>query len=791
MISEKVLLSLEFDKIQRLCAEYAVLESGKRAICEEKPTSNSDEAEFLLKKTQEAYKLLFDYGVAGVDYFDELTDELARAKRNSTLSMGELLRVARMLRSSRIVYNSMTAIDDEGITALRALAESLYCDKYLEDDIFGKILSDDRMSDNASETLAFIRRKIKRLNEQVKERLAYYVRSQGKFLQDSIVTMRGDRYVIPVKSEFRGQVKGFIHDQSASGSTIFVEPTEVLELNNDLRTANLEEQAEIERILSDLTAKVGLIASRLDNNAEILCELDCAFAKATYAYRTKAVKPKIDDNGYINIPKGRHPLIDSAKVVPVSLSLGSGYRYLLITGPNTGGKTVTLKLTGLFCVMAATGYYIQCTDGAYISVFDKIFVDVGDEQSIEQNLSTFSSHMRNLIDITENVDDKSLVLVDEMGAGTDPDEGSALARAILERLVEKKSFGIVTTHYSALKEYAFTGKDVMNASMDFDEDTFAPLYKLNIGLAGSSNAIKIALRLGLSQDIANKANSFLSEKKLSFENVLQEADKTRRAAEKQLEEYEVVTRESKAELDAVLAERAKLEKEREKLFLNAKIESRRIVNESVEEAEEILAEIKAILDKDEIDGGDLIRARTLRNKLEEQKYKLDREAEVVPTDKHIDGEKIKTGDRVYIPSMEADGIIISVNRKKQVCDVNLGDKRVNLSFAALYQPRKKSEKAKKATQQVTVKIDRSNFTAPEMQINVIGLNVDEALDKVIGFLDRAVLNNLPEVKIIHGVGLKKLSTAIHDMLRKNPHVDSFRFGKYGEGEHGVTFVTMK
>ena len=790
MISDKVLLALEFDKIQRLCVEHAVLERGKRAICEEKPASDMETANFLLKKTQEAYKLLFDYGVAGVDYFDELNDELTRAKRNSTLSMGELLRVARMLRSSRVVYNAMTAINDEEITALRALAESLYCDKYLEDEIFGKILSDDRMSDNASETLAFIRRKIKRLNEQVKERLAYYVRSQGKYLQDAIVTMRGDRYVIPVKAEFRGQVKGFIHDQSASGSTLFVEPTEVLELNNDLRTASLEEQAEIERILADLTTKTGLIASRLENNGEILCELDCAFAKATYAYRTKAVRPKINDNGYINIPKGRHPLIDSQKVVPVSLSLGSGYNYLLITGPNTGGKTVTLKLTGLFSVMAATGYFIQAADGAYVSVFENIFVDVGDEQSIEQNLSTFSSHMRNLIDITNNVDDKSLVLVDEMGAGTDPDEGSALARAILELLVDKKSFGIVTTHYSALKEYAFTRKDIMNASMDFDEETFAPLYRLNIGLAGSSNAIKIALRLGLSAEIADKANSFLSEKKVSFETVIREADKTRRAAEKQLEEYEVVTRESKAELDAILAERAKLEKEREKLYLNAKIESRRIVNDSVEEAEDILAEIKAILDKEEIDSGDLIRARTLRNKLEEQKYKLESEAEVVPTDKPIDGEKIKTGDRVYIPSMDADGVVISVNRKKQVCDINLGDKRVNLSFSALYQPRKKAEK-KKVQQQVTVKIDRSNFTAPEMQINVIGFNVDEALDKVTGFLDRAVLNNLPEVKIIHGVGLKKLSTAIHEMLRKHPHVESFRFGKYGEGEHGVTFVTIK
>lgn len=791
MISEKVLGSLEFDKIKAVCAEYAVLDKGKRYVCEETPTVDFAEAEFRLRKTEEAYKLLYTYGVAGVEYFDELTDETARAKRDSVLSMGELLRVARMLRASRLVYNSLTEINDDEITALRTLAESLYCVKYLEDDIFGKILSDDRMSDNASEALYSIRRRIKRLNEQVKERLAYYVRSQGKYLQDAIVTMRGDRYVIPVKSEFRGQVKGFIHDQSASGSTLFIEPTEVLELNNDLRTATLEEQAEIERILSELTVKVGLIAQRIENNAEILVELDCAFAKAIYAYKSKAIKPKLNVNGYVNIPKGRHPLIDPSRVVPVSVSLGSGYNYLLITGPNTGGKTVTLKLVGLFCIMAATGYFLQAIEGANVAIFDKIFVDVGDEQSIEQNLSTFSSHMKNLIAITNEVDERSLVLADEIGAGTDPDEGSALARAVLELLVEKGSFGIVTTHYSALKEYAFTNPSVMNASMDFDEETFAPLYKLNIGLAGSSNAIKIALRLGISSEIAERATSLLSERKISFERVIAEAEKTRRAAEKQLDEYEVVTRERKAELDAVLAERSRLEKEREKLYLNAKIESRRIVNESVEEADEILKEIKAILDKDEIGSGDLIKARTLRNKLEEQKYKLESESDVVPTDKPIDSAKLKTGDRVFIPSMDADGVVVFVNKKKGVCDVSLGDKRVVLSFGALYRPRKKKEKEKSAKAQVSVRVDRSNFTAPEMQINVIGLNVDEALDRVGAFLDRAVVGNLSEVKIIHGVGLKRLSTAIHEMLRRHPHVESFRFGKYGEGEHGVTFVVLK
>lgn len=788
MISDKVLHALEYDKILNICSGFAVLDETKESIIAEKPANSLSEADFLLKKTQEAYKLLFDYGVSGIEYFDPLTDELQRSKRGSTLSMGELIKIARLLRSSRVVYNSVTSITDENITALRLIAESIYCDKYLEDDILFKILSDEQMNDNASEKLAALRKKIKRINEQIREKLNYYVRSQSKYLQDGIITMRGDRYVVPVKSEFRGQIKGLIHDQSSSGSTLFVEPVEVLEMNNDLKTAAIEEQIEIERILSELTQKVGMIADRLNNNLLLLCELDNAYAKATYAYRTKAVKPLLNANGYININKGRHPLIDSRKVVPVSVTLGSSYHYLLITGPNTGGKTVTLKLVGLFTLMAASGFFIQAADGGNISVFDKVFVDIGDEQSIEQSLSTFSSHMKNIIGITDEVDEKSLVLIDEIGAGTDPDEGSALARAVLEHLILKQSYGIVTTHYSALKEYAFTEPEIMNASMDFDEQTFAPLYRLNIGMAGSSNALKIASKLGLSKEITEKANSFLSERKVSFEKVISEAEKTRRAAEKQLEEYEVISREKQAELDHILNERAKFDKEREKFFATAKIESRRIVNESVEEAEELLAEIKSILDKEEITSGDLIRARTLKNKLEQQKYKLDAEQPVIFTEKPINPEKIKTGDRVYIPSMEADGVVLTVNKKKQVCDVSLGDKKVLLSFSALYEGRTKKQQKKS---DVTVRIDRSNFTPPSTQINVIGMNTDEALEEVKNFLDRAVLNNLPEVKIIHGVGLKILSSAIHDMLRKHPHVESFRFGKYGEGEHGVTFVTLK
>ncbi len=788
MIEKRVLTTLEYNKILTLCAKHAVLDFSKQIIKELTPLADFEEVSFLLKKTAEAYKLLFTHGVSGIEFFDPITDELDRAKRGSVLSMGELLRVARILRSSRIVYNSITSIVDEEIVALRSIAESIYFDKYLEEDITTKILSEDKIADTASEKLYQIRRKIRRLNEQVKEKLNYYVRSQSKYLQDSIVTMRGDRYVVPVKSEFRGQIKGLIHDQSSTGSTLFVEPVEVLELNNDLKTAAIEEKLEIEKILTELTEKIGLIAGRIENNIDCLCELDICYAKAIYSYSLKATMPVLNSNGYINIVKGRHPLIDRNKVVPVSVSLGSGYNYLLITGPNTGGKTVTMKLVGLFTLLTATGFFIPASEGSSISVFTKVFCDIGDEQSIEQSLSTFSSHMKNVIDVTERVDSSSLVLLDEIGAGTDPEEGSAIAHAVLEHLIESGSKGIVTTHYTALKEYAFTEDRIMNASMDFDEMTFAPLYRLNIGLAGSSNAIKIASKLGLPPTLIEKAKSFLKEDKISFEKVIEEAEKTRRKAELQLLEYEKLNQDKQAELDKLKLERVKFDKEREKFYANAKIESRRIINESLEDAEEIVAELKEILEKDEIDGGDLIKARTLRNKLEEKKYKLETEAPVTFTETPIDISKLKINDRVFVASMNSDGVVITINKKKSVCDVQLGNARVTVKMSDLYVPAKKPKKDKVGA---TVKIDRANFTAAVTQVNVIGKNLDEALVEVEAFIDKALVSGLHEVKIIHGVGLRILSKGIHAFLKKHPRVDEYRFGKYGEGEHGVTFVILK
>ena len=521
-------------------------------------------------------------------------------------------------------------------------------------------------------------------------------------------------------------------------------------------------------------------------NNEIVCRIDEIYARAVYAYKNKCVKPILTSDGSIVIKSGRHPLIDKNKVVPVSLSLGEKYNYLLITGPNTGGKTVTLKLTGLFCVMAMSGLFIPAAPGSKISVFNKIFCDVGDEQSIEQNLSTFSSHMKNIIKITENIDENSLVLIDEIGAGTDPDEGGAIARAVIEELINRNSKGIITTHYSVLKEYAYKEKRICNASMEFDPQTFKPLYRINIGLPGTSNAIEISKMLGLDEQIAKRATELVGAEKTNFENVLKEAEKTRRECQTlktEIEELKVKEVETLAEIEK---SREKLNAEKEKFYAQAKAESRRIVNDKLEEADDLINEIKILFDKEELTGGDLIKARTLRNQLENKKYALEDIEEKIVNYNPVDIKKLKPGDKVYYKNIEGVCTVGAVNEKKQEVEIFMGALRMKVPAKDLFFVSDKHLPTK-----TTVSLKRDLAPAATTELNVIGYNVSDALEEVGRFLDSAILSNLEEVKIIHGKGMKILSSAIHDYLRKNKQVVSFRFGKYGEGEHGVTFVKLK
>ena len=784
-MEEKTIKTLEFDKVLNIVSDYCVLPKTAENVKNLCPTSVFDECRLKIAETSEAFELLYKGGVSEIEFYDDFGDALLRAQKGSTLGMGDLLKVARLLKSSRILYSSITSSNVEAET-IKSYCAGIYVDQYLEDEIKTKILSEDTMSDNASEKLAALRKNLKKLNEQIREKLQSYVRGSNKFLQDNVITMRGDRYVVPVKSEYKGQVSGFIHDQSATGSTVFIEPTAVFELNNALRAATFEEQAEVEKILADLSHKIGIIADRLTENDRIISLIDGIYARAIYSYKNKCVEPILASDGSIVVKSGRHPLIDGNKVVPVSLSLGEKYNYLLITGPNTGGKTVTLKLTGLFCLMAMSGLFIPAVAGSKISVFDKIFCDIGDEQSIEQSLSTFSSHMKNVIKITENIDKNSLVLIDEIGAGTDPDEGSALARAIIERLIERNSKGIITTHYSALKEYAYKESRITNASMEFDPVTFKPLYKINIGLPGTSNAIEISKMLGLSDDLTKRATELVGKEKTSFENVLKEAEKTRRECKSLKAEIEEIKAKEVVALDEIDKTRDKLNAEKEKFYAQAKAESRRLVNEKLEEADDIINEIKILFDKEELTSGDLIKARTLRNKLEDKKYSLEDVEEKLVNYKPVDPDELKEGDKVYYKNIDGVCTVHAVNRKKGEAEIFMGSLRMKAPFDKLSVVSTKVDAGK-----TTVSLKREITPSVKTEINVIGYNVPDALEEVSRFLDASILSNLEEVKIIHGKGMKILSSAIHDYLRKNKQVVSFRFGKYGEGEHGVTFVKLK
>ncbi|MBQ9710449.1 MAG: Smr/MutS family protein, partial [Clostridia bacterium] len=564
----------------------------------------------------------------------------------------------------------------------------------------------------------------------------------------------------------------------------------VLELNNELKTAVIEEGVEVERILSDLSHSVGLISEHLSLNIDLLSDIDVAFAKAEYAYKTRSVMPQFNDKGQVVIKKGRHPLIAPEKVVAIDIEFGLGYNYLLVTGPNTGGKTVTLKLVGLFSLMAMTGMFVPAADGSVLSFFSKIFSDIGDEQSIEQSLSTFSSHLKNIINITENADNKSLVLVDEIGAGTDPDEGSALAQAVIEKLLDVGSKGIITTHYSRLKEFAYSRSEILNASMDFNSETFEPLYRIVIGMPGSSNAIEISKRLGIDTRLTDRAYSLLTDSKISFEKVLREAEKTRQEAEVIKSDYYKLKSEVLVETDKLKAERVKLENDRQRFLQGAKAEARRIVNEKAEIAEDLIAEIKELLKKETLDSGDIISARTLKNKIENVKYDIEERYDEPVSRKPVDVTKLKIGDSVYVPSIDGVGIVQRLSKNGREAEVVAGSIRLNVKTNQLYMATNKANRENKSAS-VSIKRDIVTAQAVKTEINVIGQTADEALLNVEKFVDTCLLNNIEECRIVHGKGLNILSKAIQSYLKKNPRVVEFRFGAYGEGEKGVTIVKLK
>ena len=798
-MNRKAIEKTELNKILSLVAEYAVLDGSRERLKSLSPETDLSAAKKSLELTEECVKLLFTYGVGKIEYFPPFADELERAAKGSALSCGELLSACSLLRAARIAHSGIAGVTDEELKAVRVLADRLYFDAALEEDIQTKILSDTEVSDYASDRLYTIRREIRSLNERIRSRLAEYLTGEeGKYLQDGIVTMRDNRYVLPVRAEYKAKIRGFVHDRSASGATFFIEPEQVLEMNNELRSLAIDEKEEVERILGELSRRVGFMGKELVSDIEVLEELDGFYARAEYAYKLSSVKPSVNASGIVSFDCGRHPLIDRKKVVPITLSLGRDYRFLLISGPNTGGKTVTLKMVGLFCLMAMCGLFIPAKR-AEVSVFREIYCDIGDSQSIEESLSTFSSHVTNIVEIVDNADKNSLVLIDELGGGTDPDEGQALAKAVVSYLLRAGGTGVVTTHYSALKEFAFATDGIENACMEFDSDTLRPLYVIKIGLPGSSNALAISRRLGLKEEILEEALGNLSEGAQTFENIVRSAEESRLRADEALKETNLLKSEWQEKVKLLEDEREKLQKEREKLFTSAKAEARRIINERTAEAEEILSEIEEIFARDSISEADLIKARTLKNRLGDKAYDNEREEFSRPQYIPAKIEKLKAGDKVFVKNINQEGVVQSVRPQKNEAEVLCGNIRVRSKISDLSvlisernaQNDKKKPAGKRVSDRVQVSKNLTPKPLPSLELNVIGMTVQEALPEVEAFIDGAVCANLEEVRIVHGVGTGKLRAGIQDYLKKHRNVEEFRLGKYGEGETGVTIVKIK
>ena len=790
-MEERILDKLELNKVLSGVASFAVLDQSKQNIVLSRPSETLAEAEYRLALTAEADAALFRYGVGRIEMYPLLQEEIDRSEKGATLSCGELLSVCALLRSARVAYRSVQSLPAEESRLLRELASQIYFDEALENEITEKILSEEEISDYASDELYSIRRSIRSLNERIRARLSEYLSGDSaRYLQEGIVTMRDHRYVLPVRSEYKTKVRGFIHDRSASGATFFIEPEEVLEMNNELRELSVAEKEEIERILAQLSHRVGAMAAVLREDMNRLSEIDCAYAKAEYSYKNRCTRPILNERGSINIEKGRHPLLDVKSAVPVSIRFGEEYRMLLVSGPNTGGKTVTLKMCGLFCLMAACGIFVPAAEGSELSVFRQIFCDIGDAQSIEENLSTFSSHMKNIIAITEGATQDSLVLIDELGGGTDPDEGQAIAKAIVSHLLRCGCRGIVTTHYTALKEFAYVEEGIENACMEFDINTLQPLYRIRLGIPGSSNAIAISRKLGLRENILDEAIANLSEGGRRFENILREAELSRIEADEAKKQSERLKAEWIDKLAEVKLESDKLKKEREKLFLTAKVESRRIVNERTQRAEELLEEIRSIAEKQALSEADLIRARTLKNKLADQAYLAERDEDEKPGAVPVEINSLRGGESVWVGAMGCVGEVAAVNHKKKEAEVLVGGMRINVKAADLY--RVQGDTKRKTTQErVRVVKKVSPVLAVQTEINLLGKTVSEAIQEVDAFLDQAILAGLEEVKIIHGVVSGKLREGIRNHLRGLKNVAEFRAGVYGEGEAGVTIVRLK
>lgn len=792
--------TLELDKVLAKLADQANCDDSKRMALSLTPSDNFSTVQLLMKKTSDAYMLSARYTSPSLHKLKNCEMALRKAEKGSNLSLRELMDVSSVLHNIRSVKDWRKRCEGEN-TSLDPLFEVLTPNRELENTIDNAVLSEEELADSASAELASLRRKINQAKLRVRERLDQLIKSptQSKYLQEALVTQRDGRFVVPVKSEYRSEIKGLVHDTSSSGATLFIEPMAVVEANNEIRVLQAKEKQEVDRIIMELSVKVGEFAESIIYSYRSLVEIDLYFAKASLAYKMKATVPNILQTGEIDLKRARHPLIDPEKVVPIDVNLGKDFNTLVITGPNTGGKTVTLKTMGLLTLMAMCGLMLPVAENSSISVYKKVLVDIGDEQSIEQSLSTFSAHMTNIVSIIEEADSDSLVLIDELGSGTDPVEGAALAISIMERLAMYGAKVGATTHYAEIKEYALQTPGVCNASCEFDVETLKPTYRLLIGIPGKSNAFAISQRLGLPEEIIEAAKRNISAEKTRFEDVLSQLDQTRQELEKEKEEVDRLRAEqleSKRNLEQF---KQKTYKQMDRELQNAQEKANRIVSSVKAESEKLLQELDDIRrQKESEEFSKLVQGakssyRSNINRLEDTANPVIGRVK----EEYTPPRPFKKGDLVLITQLNEEGVLLSdpdnagnvqvqagiIKTKVPVSDLRLVDKKRRRQLNRM----EKKSNGGGVTRTLTDKSQRSASS----EIDLRGQTIEEGIMMVDQYIDSCLLMGIKTITIIHGKGTGALRNAIQQHLKNHKAVRSFRLGVYGEGENGVTIAELK
>ena len=784
------LKKLEYNQILDKLSTYCHTYIGKQYCFDLLPSNEVQTVKSNLTKTEQAVALIERNGTPPISEIEDISVYIKMLESSQTLSAKALLDISNILEMNYELKTYFKSFkDDPSFDHLYEYFDRLYYNSSISniiDKIKKSILDANTIADSASQNLNSIRRTQRRCEQDIKNKLNTIIHSStySKYMQENVVTIRNDRYVIPIKQEYRSQVKGFIHDISSSGSTVFIEPLPIFDLNNQLKNLKVDEANEIERILQNLSSLLFAYTDELKMSVNAIGDLDFIFGKAKYSNAIKGITPTINENKFINLVNARHPLIDENKVVPISLNLGKDFKLLIITGPNTGGKTVTLKTVGLLSCMACSGLNIPADNGSSIYVFDQIFADIGDDQSISDSLSTFSSHMINITNIVNSATENSLIIVDELGSGTDPLEGANLAISILEYFKNNSILTIATTHYQELKRYAISNEDVQNASVEFDIENLKPTYKLIVGIPGKSNAFAISEKLGLKKEIIDKAKSLMTKQDVDIETLLKKIYDDKLTIEKEKDQIEKNLNQIEVLKKNLQRDDLKVKQKEKELIDNAKLEARKVLQDAKDEATNLINEMKKIEESTDT----IAKLNNLRNKLNDSIKNQTVSNKLNYSSMPIDRDKIVPNSKVFVTSFGQNGIVLSNINKSDEVQVQIGLIKTNVNINFLEEPRNLKNDLTKKQSVSQPRVSKTKLANSEL--NVIGLTVDEAIPLVDKFLDDCFLAKLKTARIVHGKGTGKLRTGIHSFLKKNKRVESFRIGTYGEGEMGVTVVEL-